>query len=220
MGYNYNDRVIAKIFSEMMQMSAQYFYFQVMVKQKIAKIDDVIEFAEASFDIRTYRQIISAFKKNVDKLIGFEHCTIFFDNQTTGGLFTLTTQEEDPLEVEKRKQKKKEDPGYIDVTFAKELVFPENEVIECPASMGVSGEVHQLMGIRYENNFGQLIQDKPKRPPGGGDDLENKSDSSSYAGGKSSVVSKSSGLYQKHKSQPSSKLRSKNILAHQNTKLE
>ena len=81
-GYNYNDRVIAKIMSEMMQMSAQYFYFQVMMKQKIAKIDDVIEFAEGSFEIRTYRQIISAFKKNVDKLIGFENCTIFFDNQT------------------------------------------------------------------------------------------------------------------------------------------
>lgn len=82
-GYNYNDRVLAKILSEMMQMSAQYFYFQVMMRQKIAKIDDVIEFAEASFDIRTYRQIISAFRKNVDKLIGFENCTIFFDNQTS-----------------------------------------------------------------------------------------------------------------------------------------
>lgn len=54
-----------------------------MMKGKLAKIDDVIEFAEASFEIRTYRQIISAFKKNVDKLIGFEHCTIFFDNQTS-----------------------------------------------------------------------------------------------------------------------------------------
>lgn len=125
-----------------MQMSAQHFYYQVTVKQKIAKIDDVIKFAEESFEIRTYRQIISAFRKNVNKLIGFEHCTIFFDNQTSGDLFTLTTQEEDPLEIERRRLKKIEDPTYIDVSFAKELIFPQDEVIECPASMGVSGEVH------------------------------------------------------------------------------
>jgi len=88
-----------------------------------------------------------------------------------------------------------DDPTYIDTTFAKELIFPESEVIECPSSMGVSGEVHQRMGIRFENNFGQLIQEKPKKPKGGEDDFENRSESSSFAGGKASVISKSSGIY-------------------------
>lgn len=69
------------------------------------------------------------------------YCLIIFIF-LAGDLFTLTTEEEDPVEVEKRKKKKKEDPSFIDTSFAKELVFPENEVIECPASMGVSGEVH------------------------------------------------------------------------------
>jgi len=54
-GYNYTDRVIAKIVTEMMQMSAQYFYSQVQTKEKIDKIDDVIKFAQNSFEIRTYR---------------------------------------------------------------------------------------------------------------------------------------------------------------------
>lgn len=52
-------------------MGALYFYSQVQTKEKISKIDDVIKFAEGSFEIRTYRQIIAAFKKNVDVLIGF-----------------------------------------------------------------------------------------------------------------------------------------------------
>lgn len=75
------------------------------------------------------------------------------------------------------------------------------------------------MGIRFENNFGQLIPDKPKKQHGGEDDFENRSESSSFAG-KASVITKSSGIYQKNKSQPSTRLKSKQVLAHQNTKLE
>ena len=90
-GFNQSDRVVAKIMSELMQMSTQYFFFQVLKKQKKAKIDDVIEFAMDTFDVRTYRQIIHQFKKNVDKLIGFESCTVFFDNQTSKSFFCIST---------------------------------------------------------------------------------------------------------------------------------
>jgi|TARA_B110000285_G_C14844249_1_gene476828 hypothetical protein len=46
------------------------------------------------------------------------------------------------------------------VDFAKELYFPDDQVVVFPATIGVTGEIHQKKGSRYENSFGQLIRPK------------------------------------------------------------
>jgi hypothetical protein len=59
------------------------------------------------------------------------------------------------------------------VDFAKELYFPEDQVVIFPATIGVSGEIHQKKGTRYQNNFGRLIPSKDA-------DLEDQSDAQSF----------------------------------------
>ena len=44
------------------------------------------------------------------------------------------------------------DPQAVD--FAKELYFPDDQVVVFPATIGITGEIHQKLGNRYENNFG------------------------------------------------------------------
>ena len=39
--------------------------------------------------------------------------------------------------------------------FAKELLFPEDQIVIFPSTIGVTGEVHQRMGVRFENGFGR-----------------------------------------------------------------
>ena len=79
-GFGKTEMFFGKLLSDMMQMSALYFFNQVQVQEKIAKIDDIIDFAVKSFEIRTYRQIIKAFRMNVSSLVGFKHCFVLFNN--------------------------------------------------------------------------------------------------------------------------------------------
>jgi len=46
----------------------------------------------------------------------------------------------------------------VDTSYAKELVFPDDQVVVFPTSMGISGEIHRKMAIKFDNHYGQLIQ--------------------------------------------------------------
>jgi hypothetical protein len=42
---------------------------------------------------KTYYQIIRLFKKNVKSLLGFEKCSIFYEDDETKDLFTVTNSD-------------------------------------------------------------------------------------------------------------------------------
>ena len=53
-----------------------------------------------------------------------------------------------------RSDKAKDDPNYIDTSYAKELYFPDDQIIIFPSSIGITGEVNQNVGYKIENQHG------------------------------------------------------------------
>ena len=51
----------------------------------------------------------------------------------------------------------KEKSSY-DTSFAKELYFTDDQIVIFPPTIGITGEVHEKRGFRFQNNFGQLIK--------------------------------------------------------------
>ena len=45
-----------------------------------------------------------------------------------------------------------------ETSFAKELYFPDDQIVIFPSSMGFSGEMNRTKGIKFDNNHGQLIK--------------------------------------------------------------
>lgn len=41
-----------------------------------------------------------------------------------------------------------------ETSFAKELYFPDDQIVIFPPSMGFSGDMHMTKGIKYDNNHG------------------------------------------------------------------
>ena len=63
-----------------------------------------------------------------------------------------------------RSQKAKDDPTYVDTSYAKELYFPDDQIVIFPSTMGITGEVHHNMGIKVDNSYGVLIQKEKEKP--------------------------------------------------------
>ena len=132
-------------------MSAQYFGLLVVQREKKEKVQDVIDFAIQMLEVRSFRQLSKGVKSNIEGILGFRNCTLFFKNTGTDQLFTVANNElTNPF--------KRDDPDYIDTTFAKELVFPPDQVVVFPTEMGVTGECHKRRTFHYDNDFGQLVQ--------------------------------------------------------------
>jgi len=70
-------------------------------------------------DVRTFRQITKVFKRHMQPLIGFESCSVFFENWQTGDIFTVAGEDSEQKPENKN-------PNYIDTSYAKELIFPED----------------------------------------------------------------------------------------------
>ena len=74
------------------------------------------------------------------KLLGFQTVSIFFENAGDGDLFTVA---DDNSKNEQDKLEKEAKPSdFIDTSYAKELYFPDDQIVIFPSYMGVSGEVH------------------------------------------------------------------------------
>ena len=83
-------------------------------------------------------------------MIGFEECALFFQEPASGDLFTVADLEPQANEATRRE-------GALDLTFAKELYFPDDQIVVFPPTIGITGEVHEKRGIRFQNNFGQVV---------------------------------------------------------------
>ena len=94
--------------------------------------------------------MVKKFKAYNQTLVGFEECTLFFEDPGSGELFTVAD-----LDSEPDGDKKKSDN---DTSFAKELYFTDDQIVIFPATIGITGEVHEKRGLRFQNNFGQLIK--------------------------------------------------------------
>ena len=79
-------------------------------------------------------------------MYGFFKC-IYFPNFVGGELFTVADLGG-------------YNTGEKAIDYAKELYFPDDQVVVFPSTIGVTGEIHQKKGSRYENGFGQLIRAK------------------------------------------------------------
>ena len=95
----------------------------------------MIEFAKDVMHVKTYRDLARKFKQNCENIIGFEQCSIFFYSKDHDELFAIT----------KTDTKGEETTNAAD--YAKELYFPEEEIIIFPATIGITGEMHQKVGI-------------------------------------------------------------------------
>lgn len=78
-------------------------------------------------------------------LLGFETVSIFFENAGDGDLFTVADDNTKP------EQEEVKDPDFVDTSYAKELYFPDDQIVIFPSYMGVSGEVHKNKSLRVEN---------------------------------------------------------------------
>ena len=92
------------------------------------------------FSFRTLRVSISFFIFN---LISF----LF----PADDLFTVTDHD-------LRNERAKEDPNYVDTSYAKELYFPDDQIVIFPSTIGITGEVHQNMGFKIDNDYGNLVK--------------------------------------------------------------
>ena len=95
--------------------------------------------------VKTYRDLAQKVNQSCQSIIGFEKCSVFFYSKDHDELFAVT---------------KTETKGELTTDaaeYAKELYFPEEEIIIFPATIGMTGEMHQKAGINFKNNFGQLI---------------------------------------------------------------
>lgn len=105
-------------------------------------------------NVRTYKQLVVKFTEYVNGLIGFQESTVFFVDPSTDDLFTLAnlTSSDDELEGKQ--------PKGDDLTQVKELYFTDDQIVIFPSTIGITGEVHQKVGIKFQNNFGQVVGDK------------------------------------------------------------
>ena len=77
------------------------------------------------------------------KVLGFDYVSVFFKDGPS--LFTLTQQE---------RREKEEDDSKINVDFAQELFFGEEEIVMFPGYLGVTGECSEKCSFRVENEIG------------------------------------------------------------------
>lgn len=124
---------------------------QVVKAQKKQKVAEVIKFAIDMIEVRTFRQLVKAFTQNITQLVGFSMGTVFFQNSQTDDLFTVTDHD-------LRSDKAKEDPNYVDTSYAKELYFPDDQIVIFPSTIGITGEVHHNMGFKIDNDYGTLVK--------------------------------------------------------------
>ena len=130
-------------------MGAQYFSLKVTALQTQKTITDVTDFSMEFMQARTYRQIVRQAKQVFPKLLGFQTVSIFFENAGDGDLFTVA---DDNSKNEQDKAEKNDRPAdYVDTSYAKELYFPDDQIVIFPSYMGVSGEVHNNKSLRVEN---------------------------------------------------------------------
>jgi hypothetical protein len=90
-------------------------------------------------------------KQAFPRLLGFQSVSIFFENAGDGDLFTVADEDT------KLHQEDVVDPDFVDTSYAKELYFPDDQIVIFPSYMGVSGEVHKNKTLRVENAFGVLV---------------------------------------------------------------
>jgi hypothetical protein len=95
--------------------------------------------------VKTYRDLVHHVKKHCIDIIGFQECSVFFFSKDLDELFAVTKTA--------TKGEETTDAGE----YAKELYFPEDEVIIFPSTVGITGEMHQKVGLRFQNNHGRLI---------------------------------------------------------------
>mmetsp|Transcript_32677 Transcript_32677/g.49938 ORF Transcript_32677/g.49938 Transcript_32677/m.49938 type:complete len:108 (+) Transcript_32677:3201-3524(+) len=88
-GWTHNDWVLVKIMAQFLQMNVSFFVQQVIQVHKKNKVNDVIDFATKMMNVRTFRQITKTFKGSVRSLLGFEACSVFFEDWATGDIFTV-----------------------------------------------------------------------------------------------------------------------------------
>ena len=120
-------------------------------RAKEKKIDEIIDFAQDIMSVKTYRQLVKKVRDYRQTVLGFEECALFFEDTETGDLFTLTdleTGSEAPVAATKASS------AQTSTAFAKELLFPEDAIVVFPSTIGMTGEVHQRVGIRFRNGVG------------------------------------------------------------------
>jgi len=83
-------------------------------------------------------------------LVGFKECALFFEDPASGELFTVAD-----LDSQQDADKK---TSSNDTSFAKELYFTDDQIVIFPPTIGITGEVHEKKGFRFQNNFGQLVK--------------------------------------------------------------
>lgn len=120
-------------------------------RAKEKKIDEIIDFAQDIMSVKTYRQLVKKVREYRQTVLGFEECALFFEDTETGDLFTLTDLE---AGREQAATATKQSKARTSTAFAKELLFPEDSVVVFPSTIGMTGEVHQRVGIRFRNGVG------------------------------------------------------------------
>ena len=101
--------------------------------------------------VKTFRQLVKKVREYRQSVLGFEECTLFFEDNETGDLFTLTDLEaanEAPAAASSKRR------AGASTAFAKELLFPEDSIVVFPSTVGMTGEVHQRVGVRFRNGVG------------------------------------------------------------------
>lgn len=92
-----------------------------------------------------YRDVVRALKNHIPPLLGYESsCCFFKDPKSKDSLFTVSVQEKDP-NISRS------------LALAKELTFPEDQIVVFTTEMGISGEVFRKSHYKFENGLDKLV---------------------------------------------------------------
>lgn len=69
----------------------------------------------------------------------------------------FTVADDNSKNEQDKAEKDDKPPDFVDTSYAKELYFPDDQIVIFPSYMGVSGEVHNNKSLRVENQFGVLV---------------------------------------------------------------
>ena len=158
-GWNHNDYNLVLLYSTFILNTAQVHAYKGIAHDKMSLQQEVIDFAQEYMQARTFRQIARKTKELFPKIVPFDHISVFFKNFQSNYMFTVTDTEE---------RVDTNTALCIDTAFAKDLYFPDEEIIMFPGDMGVTGWVCNSMTHVVDNNFGQVMKErqveaKPKK---------------------------------------------------------
>lgn len=147
-GWRSSDVAIARVISMLGACRLDVFTNIALKLKKIQTQKDCLLLANNFSNFKSHKQILSAVKHDIPRLLGFSKGQLYLHETFSKSLYALSMdEEEDRIAM-------REDPDG----FEREFHFEQRQIVKFPSNMGLAGFAFANDGVVYINGFSDLIK--------------------------------------------------------------